>query len=324
MDRNLDAVPSRVSRTVAAIMLLTVRQLGSLLPATRSGARLGRLGMHGLRLAMPSWTVARFPVHDRRGAGLAVRGEWVNALPAPQEPIVYYLHGSAYFSCSPGTHRGLIARVGRVCGRPVFALRYRLAPEHPFPAAHQDALRGYLWLLAGGHRAADIIVAGDSAGGHLALALVGELARRGLPQPSGLVLFSPLADPTMRLAAAKEPALRDPYASATTANRLIGMYLAGADLTDPRLDVATGIVAGCPPVLIQVGGLEILTADAEHLAAAARRVGVHCELQVWPGQVHVFQAGYLAVPEAVAALSEVAAFITAIERTGGPPERMHA
>ncbi|TCJ95267.1 alpha/beta hydrolase [Nocardia alba] len=324
MDRNLDATPSRASRIVAAVMLATVHRLGSLLPATRAGARIGRLAMHGLRLAMPSWTVARFPVHDRTDPDAPVRGEWVNAVPEPGEPIVYYLHGSAYFSCSPGTHRGLVGRVGRACERPAFALRYRLAPEHPFPAAHEDALRGYRWLLARGHRPEDIVVAGDSAGGHLALALAGELTRRGLPQPAGLVLFSPLADLSMRLAATMEPALRDPYASATTARRLIGMYVAGADLTDPRLDVAAGIVPDFPPILIQVGGLEVLRADADHLEAAARRAGAHCELQVWPGQVHVFQAGYLAVPEAAAALAQVAAFVAALDRTGGPPDRMPA
>ncbi|MGW6621413.1 alpha/beta hydrolase [Nocardia sp. NPDC055002] len=324
MDRNLVATPSRASRIVAAVMLLTVRRLGSRLPATRTGVRIGRAAMHGLRLVMPSWTVARFPVHEHADTEFAVRGEWVNAVPEPREPVVYYLHGSAYFSCSPGTHRGLVGRVGHASGRPVFAARYRLAPEDPFPAAHEDALRGYLWLLARGHRPADIVVAGDSAGGHLALALAGELARRGLPQPSGLVLFSPLADLTFGLAATKEPAVRDPYASAITANRLIGMYVAGADLTDPRLDVAAGIVPGFPPMLIQVGGLEVLQADAEHLAATARRVGVRCDLQIWPGQVHVFQAGYLAVPEAVAALAEVSAFVTEIDRASGPPDRMPA
>ena len=96
MDEYLDATPSRASRAVAAVMLLTVRRLGSLLPATRAGTRIGRSAMHGLRLVMPSWTVARFPVHERADADVAVRGEWVNALPEPKEPIVYYLHGSAY------------------------------------------------------------------------------------------------------------------------------------------------------------------------------------------------------------------------------------
>ncbi|MEU4809090.1 alpha/beta hydrolase [Nocardia fluminea] len=324
MDRTPDATASRASKIVAAVMLLTVRRLGTLLPPTPTGARIGRGAMHGLRLVMPSWTVTRFPVHEQTDTGFAVRGEWVNAVPEPGKPVVYYLHGSAYFSCSPGTHRGLVARVGHACGRPVFAVRYRLAPEDPFPAAHEDALRGYLWLLARGHRPADIVVAGDSAGGHLALALVGELTRRGLPRPAGLVLFSPLADLSLGLAATKEPAVRDPYASATTARRLIGMYTAGADLADPRLDVAAGIVPGFPPMLIQVGGLEVLQADAQHLAATARGVGVRCELQVWTGQVHVFQAGYLAVPEAVAALAEVSAFVGELDRASGPPDRMPA
>ncbi|TQF74336.1 alpha/beta hydrolase [Rhodococcus spelaei] len=289
-------------------MYVTIRQFGAVLSPTRLGARVGRLGMQVLRLVMPSWGVFHVRVRES-----GVEGEWVGAVPEPGTRVVYYLHGSAYFSCSPGTHRGLIDRVGQACGRPVFALRYRLAPEHPFPAAHDDALAGYRWLLGRGHRPEDIVVAGDSAGGHLALGLAGELVRRGLPQPAALVLFSPVVDPTMTLAATREPAVRDPYAKAATGRRLIGMYLADADPADPRLDVASGAGPALAPMLVHVGGREVLQADAEHLAAASLAAGGRCELRVWPGQVHVFQAGYLAVPEAVDALAQVTRFVDEVD-----------
>ncbi|MFD4180382.1 alpha/beta hydrolase fold domain-containing protein [Rhodococcus sp. NPDC058514] len=304
--------PSRASRVVAAIMLRTVRAGGSILPATRAGARAGRVGMQFLRVCMPSWGVVHHKVSGRVD-GARVVGEWVNAIPAPGTPVVYYLHGSAYFSCSPGTHRGLVSRVGAACDRPVFALRYRLAPEHPFPAAHDDAVNGYRWLLAQGFRPQDIVLAGDSAGGHLALGLVGELSRRGFPMPASMVLFSPIVDPTIALAATREPQLKDPYTSAATARRLIGMYIADADPADPRLDVIQGVGSELPPMLIQTGGLEILAADAERFAAAQRAAGGRCELQIWQGQVHVFQGGYRAVPEAVAALRHVRDFVVAMD-----------
>ncbi len=264
--------------------------------------------MQFLRLCMPAWSVARHSVRERF-EDRWVLGEWVNAIPTKGSRIVYYLHGSAYFSCSPGTHRGLIAQVGLACGRSVFALRYRLAPEHPFPAAHEDAVNGYRWLLSQGYLPEHIVVAGDSAGGHLALGLLGELRRCGLPQPASMVLFSPIVDPTLRLAASREPDLKDPYTSAATARRLIGMYIGDADVSDPRLDVVQTAGSDLPPMLIQAGGLEILAADAEYFAATQQAAGGRCELQIWNGQVHVFQAGYLAVPEAIAALDQVRIFV---------------
>lgn len=306
------ATPSRMSRVVAAVMYLTIRQFGALLPTTPVGIKMGRLGMQFLRVVMPSWGVFRVPVRERLGDSW-VEGEWVNALPDVGDPIVYYLHGSAYFSCSPGTHRGLASKVGQVCDRPVFVLRYRLAPEHPFPAAHEDALGGYRWLLRRGHRPEDIVVAGDSAGGHLALGLAGELSRLGLPQPAALVLFSPIVDLSLRLAATREPAVRDPYAKASTARRLIAMYVGDAEPSDPRLDVTAGVGSTLAPMLVQVGGREILQADSEHLAAAVRSAGGRCKLQIWPGQVHVFQGGYSAVPEAADALEQVRLFVETIE-----------
>ena len=115
-------------------------------------------------------------VQTRRGR---VRGEWVGGAPTTPRPIVYYIHGSGFVGCSASTHRGLVKELSQRLDRPAFSLDYRLAPEHTFPAAHDDALNGYLWLLEQGYQSADIVVMGDSAGGHMALSLIGQLRELG-------------------------------------------------------------------------------------------------------------------------------------------------
>lgn len=263
-----------------------------------------------VNLLMTLGGAADLPHHPVRAEhrGRQVRGEWVHEPPAPGTPIVYYLHGSGYVACSPATHRRLVARLGRRTGRPAFSLDYPLAPRHRFPAAHDVTVNGYLWLLDQGFRPEDIVVAGDSAGGHLAVALCGELRRLGLPMPSGLALMSPLVDPSFETAARAARKVRDPTAVPRTGKVLIGHYTRKADLSDPRLDVVQEAGADLPPILIQAGGREMMSADAEVFAAAMEACGGDCELQVWPGQIHVFQAlGFL--PESGAALDAIAEFV---------------
>ncbi|WP_245649549.1 alpha/beta hydrolase [Nocardia shimofusensis] len=231
----------------------------------------------------------------------------------PGGRLIYYIHGSGYISCSPATHRGLVSELSRRLHRPVFAVRYRRAPKYRFPAAHDDILHGYLWLLEQGHRGGEIVVMGDSAGGHLALGLCVQLRELGVEQPAALVGFSSLVDPTWRLAAAGNRLVWDQFISARTGRRITHTYLVGADFSDPRLDVLGAVGPDLPPMLLQTGGSEVLASDSEHYAAALRAAGGRCELEVWSGMFHVFQMGYPRLSEARSALDSVERFVESID-----------
>lgn len=153
------------------------------------------------------------------------------------------------------------------------------------------------------------------------MALCGELRRRGIGQPAGLVLMSPLIDPTYDVAAEYESVSRDPFIGVGIARRLTGLYTVGADTTDPRLDVRRDVGADLPPMLIQAGGREILRADAEQYAAALRIAGGTCDLQIWSGQMHVFQLFYRILPEAREALDQIQQFITDLDASTSRPNR---
>lgn len=240
-------------------------------------------------------------------------GEWVRGpgVPAGGDSAILYLHGSGFVMCSLSTHRGLVAKLTQSAGMPAFSVDYRLAPEHPFPAAADDVLDGYRHLLDQGYVAERIVVAGDSAGGHLAISLVAALTEAALPVPAALVLFSPLVDPSFETAAKRSREARDPMFTAGAARRILSLYHAAADPDDARLAVLRGDASQMPPVLLHAGSREMLAADAEALGAWLDAAGVPCETKIWPGQVHVFQMLYELVPEARAALLEAGAFARA-------------
>ncbi|MGH3584601.1 MAG: alpha/beta hydrolase, partial [Mycobacterium sp.] len=251
-----------------------------------------------------------------RGAGVAGGQERSDSGIRPAtDGCVYFLHGSGYALCSPRTHRRLTAWLSRLTGLPVFCVDYRLAPRHRFPAAAVDVRSGWDWLCTEEPFAPErIVIAGDSAGGHLAVDL---LLQSDVEHPAGVVLLSPLVDLTFGLARAREELRRDPAIRAVDAAKMIGLYCAGTDVTHPRLtlDVAGG--RRMPPMLIQAGGGEMLVADARKLAADATAAGGDCELQVWPDQVHVFQALPRLSPEAVPAMRQVAEFVAESLRDNG-------
>lgn len=249
------------------------------------------------------------PVREHVDGG-QVRGEWLwQGASQHGDSAVLYLHGSAFMLASARTHRGLTSRLAALAGVPVFSCDYRLAPGHRFPSAADDVLTAYRWLLAQGYPPERIVLAGDSAGGHLAVDLVLELGRRGESVPAAMVLFSPLIDLSFKLATERERVRRDPMISAAGARRLVGLYLAGADPDDPRLRLSVAVGTPLPPTLIQAGGAEMLAADAEHLCELLTRAGGSCELQVWPDQMHVFQALPRLSPESRLALRQAAAFV---------------
>jgi monoterpene epsilon-lactone hydrolase len=247
--------------------------------------------------------------------GRRVVGEWVYgprlaaAGSRRNKAAVYYIHGSGYTMCSPRTHRRLTSWLSSLTGLPVFCVDYRLAPRHRFPLAADDVRAGWDWLpQACGISPESLVIAGDSAGGHLAVDLLLQPEVATTP-PAALVLMSPLFDVTFGLCAAHELQHRDPTMRAADAARIVALYYAGVDPTHPRLtlDVVGGPIL--PPTLIQAGGAEMLQADARHLAADIRAAGGECELQVWPNQMHVFQALPKMTPEAAKAKAYVAGFI---------------
>ncbi len=320
-----DVVPARGSlrsRSAAAISAVTVRQITGLVPPEPAwGMWLARriiaslMGTFGPSLADTRVEQVNTVTFD----GRRVVGEWVYG-PRNQAHsltdsgtgtggVIYYLHGSGYTMCSPKTHRRLTSWLSSLTGLPVFCVEYRLAPRYRFPAAADDARAGWDWLLETcGVPPEQIVIAGDSAGGHLAvdLLLQPEIAAK---RPAAMVLFSPLFDITFALCAASEQIRRDPTMRAATAARVVALYHAGIDAAHHRLklDVAGG--PALPPTLIQAGGAEMLEGDARQLAAEIRAAGGSCELQVWPHQLHVFQALPRMAPEAAKAMAYVAGFI---------------
>jgi epsilon-lactone hydrolase len=290
--------------------MATLRQVSAVLPPEQPwGLWASRRIIAGIMDTFgPSLAGTDIEHIDVHHDGRRVVGEWVRAPGvSTSRGAIYFVHGSGFALCSPKTHRRLTAWLSRLTGLPVFTVDYRLAPRHRFPTAADDVRAGWDWLTTQ-VSAERVVIAGDSAGGHLSvdLLLQPDVAARG---PAALVLFSPLIDLTLELARAREDLRRDPAIRAADAARLVRLYSKGVDPTHPRLklDVAGG--PAMPPTLIQAGGAEFLLADARHLAADIRTGGGRCTLQVWPDQVHVFQALPRLTPEAAKAMRKAATFI---------------
>lgn len=246
--------------------------------------------------------------------GRRVVGEWVYGPHTPSThrsstSAIYYVHGSGYTMCSPRTHRRLTSWLSSLTGLPVFCVDYRLAPRHRFPAAADDVRAGWDWLpQATGLSPERIVIVADSAGGHLSVDMLLQPDVAASP-PAGLVLFSPLIDLTFGLCAERELQRPDPALRAAVAAKIVALYSVGVDPTHHRLalDVAGGPTL--PPTLIQAGGAEMLEADARQLDTDIRAAGGDCELQIWPDQMHVFQALPRMSPEAPKAMAHVKRFI---------------
>jgi len=298
--------------------MTTLRQVSAVLrPEQAWGLWLSRRIVSVIMDAFgPSLGGTRIEPVDVHHHGRRVVGEWVRSPGVPTRAgAIYFVHGSGFALCSPRTHRRLTSWLSRLTGLPVFAVDYRLAPRHRFPTAADDVRAGWDWLTS--QVSPDrVVIAGDSAGGHLTvdLLLQPDVAANG---PAALALFSPLIDLTLELARAREDLRRDPAIRADDAARLVALYSNGVDPAHRRLklDVAGG--PPLPPTLIQAGGAEMLLADARHLAADIRAGGGRCTLQVWPDQVHVFQALPRLSPEAVKAMKHVARFIDTSMRDNG-------
>jgi epsilon-lactone hydrolase len=236
--------------------------------------------------------------------------------------VVLYLHGGGYVFGSPRTHRNLVSRISHVTGLPVLALDYRLPPVATLPAPIDDALAAYRHLLDEGHAPERIVVAGDSAGGHLALTLALHAAEAGLPTPAALILLSPWTDLTMSGASIARNATLDPFLPGIALHRAARIALAGADAADWRsspLFAPEPLFAALPPTLVQVGSTEVLYDDGVRTAQRIAQAGVPAELQVYERQPHVVPL-WNGTPEARTALREIGRFVAAVLNAGDAPE----
>ena len=237
-----------------------------------------------------------------------VKGEWLR----PRRPsaitkasaAILYLHGGAYCLGSPATHRAVTSHLAQAAGLPVFAADYRLAPEHPFPAALEDAIAVYRSLIEMG----PVAIAGDSAGGGLALATALALAQRQAAPPAALVLFSPWVDLTLSANSAKIPK-GETMLSAAWLNACARHYLAGEDATAPLASPIHGDLRGLPPTLIQAGTDELLYGQAVKIHDALLHAGVAVGCEIVPGRWHVFQLHAGMLPSADAAIERAGNFI---------------
>jgi monoterpene epsilon-lactone hydrolase len=236
-------------------------------------------------------------------------------MPSPQmqriidalRQILLFIHGGGYSLGSLRSHGPLAAQIGRETGRRVLFPEYRLAPEHPFPAAADDVLTAWRWLTAQGARPASVAVAGDSAGGGLTLVLLQALRDSGQAAPAAAVLISPWADLTLSGASMTERAAQDQVFSQPRLSALASDYLNGANPRDHAASPLFGSHYDPPPLLIQAGSAEVLLSDAERLAEAAAKDGVHVTLNVADGLPHVYH-GALDTPEATAAIRQIMQF----------------
>lgn len=238
-----------------------------------------------------------------------VPGEWISApATSSQAPLLLYLHGGGYFACSPRTHRTITAWFAKN-GFAVFAPDYRLAPEHPFPAAVHDAHAVFRALRAAGREAKTMVLAGDSAGGGLALALLLAIRDSGETLPAGAALFSPWTDLAITGDSVRENVDRDAMFWAPSMPAGAAHYLGGADARTPLASPLYGAFENLPPLLIHVGERELLRDDSVRLAEKAQASGVRVELRVWPVVPHVWQLMPRFVPEAQQSLSLTRSFL---------------
>jgi acetyl esterase/lipase len=237
-----------------------------------------------------------------------VPGEWVEPKQGSPRATLLYLHGGGYVGMSPTTHRSITGAFAKR-GFRVFAADYRLAPEHPFPAALDDATAAWTALRASVE--GPIYVAGDSAGGGLTLALLLNLKEKGARGPDGACLFSPWTDLAITGASMKTNALRDALLVSDGIETIAGAYLGDADPQNPLASPLYGDYSGLPPLVFYVGESEILRDDSLRAAEKARAAGVRTETHVFDGVPHVWQFMARIMPEARRSMDEAAAFLLA-------------
>ncbi len=238
-----------------------------------------------------------------------VPAEWIVAPGAAEDRVILYLHGGGYVMGSINTHRAMIARLSRAAKAKALALDYRLAPEHPFPAAVDDATAAYRWLLAQGYKPNKIVISGDSAGGGLTLATLLALRDAKTPLPAAAVPISAWSDMEGTGASVKALATTDPMVAMDALLKMAKNYVGNGDPKHPLASPLHGDYRGLPPMLMQVGGAEILLDDSTRIAEKAKAAGVKVELESWPEMVHVWHVYAKILPEGQQAIDRIGQYV---------------
>tara|TARA_R110001592_G_scaffold362770_1_gene678159 strand:+ start:6899 stop:7783 length:885 start_codon:yes stop_codon:yes gene_type:complete len=237
-----------------------------------------------------------------------VSAEWLEPSESSPDNVILYLHGGGYFMGSPATHRGLVGHLAHACGVRALSVDYRLAPEHPFPAALEDSLTVYQWVLDQGVLPKNIIIAGDSAGAGLALATLVSLRDNQKPLPAMALCISPWTDLALTGESIETCAEIDPYIS-NDQLKLGSHYMGKNDAKLPLISPLYADLQGLPPLLVHVGTDEILLSDSTRLAEKAKAAGVDVTLKVWEHMWHDFHMWAPYLPEANSAIAEMAVFV---------------
>jgi epsilon-lactone hydrolase len=234
--------------------------------------------------------------------------EWFASPAADEQRILLYLHGGGFITHLPSAYRVFARRLGAALGAQVLLPHYRLAPEHPFPAGIDDCLVAYRWLLAQGFNPRRIVIAGDSAGGNLALVTAIRIRDEALPAPGCVVMLSPATDLTGGSASLDYNRDRDPLLVPEALPLVLSTYAPAADARHPWISPIHDSLEHMPPLLFHAGSTELLVDDSIRAADKARWAGTVVELTVWPDMPHVFQM-MNALPEARAAIDRIARFV---------------
>ena len=235
---------------------------------------------------------------------------WISTPEVDRKYVILYLHGGGYVSGSIKTHQELVSRISRVTKARALLIEYRLAPEHVFPAALEDTISAYQWLInTEGIKAKNVIIAGDSVGGGLVLATLVKLRDSGMVLPSAAVCLSPNTDLTLTSESIRKNAKFDPFVTTYDLDFNITQYIGNADPRNPLLSPLYADLKGLPPILIQVGTTEILIDDSIRFAERGKTGGTEIILDIWEDAFHVFQiAAAIGVPESEQAINKIGTF----------------
>lgn len=300
------------ARSLNMALMMSVKPLLGVAPINGATVRLVDYAYKVVELALrqtPGFVKIkpqRFDAYD---------GEWLRAGKGlDEDKVMLYLHGGGYCFSSAQAHRPLTWRLSRMARRPVLAINYRQGPDHDFEHWRDDALSAYQHLLDQGYEPENILIGGDSAGGHLTLLTLQTLRDQGLPLPRAGMCFSPWADLSCESPSYQRNRFRDPMFTASAVEGLSRYFTRARDPYHPVISPLHGDFSGLPPLLVTAGSTEVLRDDARRVARRAREHGVSVLYEEWRGMPHVFQLFAFWLPEAKAAYRHMARFVQTVER----------